>query len=91
MDKSIKLALKYGVSIGAHPAYPDLMGFGRRSLGCSLEEVEAMVIYQIGALYGFVKANGARLRVCETTRWFVQRHDERCPYFQSSGECGCAF
>ncbi len=61
MDKSIKLALKYGVSIGAHPAYPDLMGFGRRSLGCSLEEVEAMVIYQIGALYGFVKANGARL------------------------------
>ena len=31
MDKSIKLALKHGVSIGAHPAYPDLMGFGRRS------------------------------------------------------------
>ncbi len=61
MDKSIKLALKYGVSIGAHPAYPDLMGFGRRSLGCSLEEVEAMVVYQIGALYGFIKANGARL------------------------------
>lgn len=61
MDKSIKLALKYGVSIGAHPAYPDLMGFGRRSLACSLDEVEAMVIYQIGALYGFVKANGALL------------------------------
>lgn len=61
MDKSIKLALKYGISIGAHPAYPDLMGFGRRSMGCSLEEVEAMVIYQIGALYGFTKANGARL------------------------------
>lgn len=61
MDKSIKLALKHGVTIGAHPAYPDLMGFGRRSMGCSLEEVEAMVIYQIGALYGFVKANGARL------------------------------
>ena len=61
MDKSIKLALKHGVSIGAHPAYPDLMGFGRRSLACSLDEVEAMVIYQIGALYGFVKANGALL------------------------------
>ena len=61
MDKSIKLALKHGVSIGAHPAYPDLMGFGRRSLACSLDEVEAMVIYQIGALYGFVKANGACL------------------------------
>lgn len=61
MDKSIKLALKHGVSIGAHPAYPDLMGFGRRSLACSLDEVEAMVIYQIGALYGFIKANGALL------------------------------
>ena len=61
MDKSIKLALKHGVSIGAHPAYPDLMGFGRRSLACSLDEVEAMVIYQIGALYGFVKANSACL------------------------------
>lgn len=61
MDASIKLALKHGVQIGAHPAYPDLMGFGRRSMACSLEEVEAMVIYQIGALYGFVKANGATL------------------------------
>ncbi|WP_041962280.1 5-oxoprolinase subunit PxpA [Sulfurospirillum cavolei] len=61
MDKSIKLALKHGVRIGAHPAYPDLAGFGRRSMACSLEEVEAMVIYQVGALWGFVKANGARL------------------------------
>lgn len=61
MDHSIKLALKHGVSIGAHPAYPDLVGFGRRSMVCSLEEIEAMVIYQIGALQGFVQANGATL------------------------------
>ena len=61
MDRSIKLALKHGVSIGAHPAYPDLMGFGRRSMVCSLDEVESMVIYQIGALQGFVTANGATL------------------------------
>jgi UPF0271 protein len=61
MDQSIKLALKHGVSIGAHPAYPDLVGFGRRSMACSLEEIEAMVIYQVGALLGFVKANGAKL------------------------------
>lgn len=61
MDRSIKLALKHGVSIGAHPAYPDLMGFGRRSMVCSLDEVESMVIYQIGALQGFVSANGATL------------------------------
>lgn len=61
MDRSIKLALKHGVTIGAHPAYPDLVGFGRRSMVCSLEEVETMVIYQIGALQGFVTANGATL------------------------------
>jgi UPF0271 protein len=57
MDRSIKLALKHGVTIGAHPAYPDLVGFGRRSMVCSLEEVESMVIYQVGALQGFVTAN----------------------------------
>ncbi len=61
MDRSIKLALKHNVIIGAHPAYPDLMGFGRRFLACSVDEVEAMVIYQIGALYGFIKANQATL------------------------------
>ena len=60
-DRSIKLALKHNVIIGAHPAYPDLMGFGRRFLACSVDEVEAMVIYQIGALYGFIKANQATL------------------------------
>ncbi|AFL69203.1 5-oxoprolinase subunit PxpA [Sulfurospirillum barnesii] len=61
MDKSIQLALKHGVSIGAHPAYPDLVGFGRRSMACSLEEIEAMVIYQIGALQGFATAHNATL------------------------------
>ena len=61
MDASIKLALKHNIEIGAHPAYPDLMGFGRRSMACSLDEVEAMVIYQIGALHGFCIANGAKL------------------------------
>ena len=61
MDASIKLAQKHNVSIGAHPAYPDLMGFGRRSMACSLQEIEAMVIYQIGALQGFVSANNATL------------------------------
>jgi len=61
MDASIKLALKHNVEIGAHPAYPDLMGFGRRSMACSLDEIESMVLYQIGALYAFCKANGATL------------------------------
>ncbi len=61
MDSSIKLALKHNVTIGAHPAYPDLVGFGRRSVACSLAEIEAMVIYQCGALKAFCDANGAKL------------------------------
>ena len=61
MDQSIQLAVKYNILIGAHPAYPDLMGFGRRSMVCSSEEIEALVIYQCGALRAFCQANGAVL------------------------------
>jgi UPF0271 protein len=61
MRKSVAAALASGVSIGAHPSYPDLQGFGRRSLACSAEEVEALVVYQIGALDGFARAQGARV------------------------------
>jgi UPF0271 protein len=61
MRKTVAAALAAGVSIGAHPSYPDLQGFGRRSLKCSAEEVEALLIYQIGALDGFARAQGARV------------------------------
>jgi 5-oxoprolinase (ATP-hydrolysing) subunit A len=61
MRKTVAAALAAGVSIGAHPSYPDLQGFGRRSLKCSAEEVEALAIYQIGALDGFARAQGARV------------------------------
>jgi UPF0271 protein len=50
MSKSVALAVQHGVAIGAHPAYPDLVGFGRRDMQCSAEEIEAMILYQIGAL-----------------------------------------
>lgn len=50
MRNTIRLAKKSQVSIGAHPSYPDLQGFGRRVLNLSLEEIQAVVIYQIGAL-----------------------------------------
>lgn len=61
MQKTVILALKKGVAIGAHPGYPDLVGFGRRSLNISLEEARAYMIYQIGALNGFAGAYGGRL------------------------------
>ena len=50
MHQSIKDAKANGVAIGAHPSYPDLVGFGRREMQCSVEEIVSFVIYQCGAL-----------------------------------------
>jgi UPF0271 protein len=61
MQKTVALAAQHGVSVGAHPGYPDLMGFGRRSLNCSLEEIRNYVIYQVGALQAFCRATGIPL------------------------------
>ena len=56
MHKSIKNAKEYGVEIGSHPAYPDLVGFGRREMNCSQEEVVSFIIYQLGALDALCKS-----------------------------------
>jgi UPF0271 protein len=61
MRQTVAAALAAGVSIGAHPSYPDLQGFGRRSLRCSSDEVEAYVLYQIGALDALAREKGARV------------------------------
>jgi UPF0271 protein len=58
MSRSVILAKKYNVSIGAHPSYHDLLGFGRRTMVCSLEEIKSIILYQLGALNAFCKANG---------------------------------
>lgn len=61
MSRSVILAKKYNVSIGAHPSYHDLLGFGRRTLVCSLEEIKAIILYQLGALNAFCRANGTAI------------------------------
>ncbi|MDN3520790.1 5-oxoprolinase subunit PxpA [Halomonas ramblicola] len=61
MRRTVRLAVAHGVRVGAHPAYPDLMGFGRRSMACSPAEVEDLVLYQLGALAGICEAEGTRL------------------------------
>lgn len=61
MRRTVALAVQHEVRIGAHPAYPDLVGFGRRSLACSAQEVEDMLLYQIGALDGICRAEGTRV------------------------------
>ena len=54
MQKTIELSINNKVSIGAHPSYPDLSGFGRRDMSLSKNEVENLIKYQVGALTGFV-------------------------------------
>ena len=61
MRKTLALAKANGVSIGAHPAYPDLQGFGRRSMNCSHDEIVAYVQYQIGAIEGMANNMGIQL------------------------------
>ncbi|RKD21878.1 lactam utilization protein LamB [Ammoniphilus oxalaticus] len=62
MRRAVKLALANDIAIGAHPSLPDLVGFGRRNIAISPEEAYDLVVYQIGALAGFVRAEGGILR-----------------------------
>jgi UPF0271 protein len=62
MRKTVALALTHNVTIGAHPAYPDLVGFGRRSMACSAQEIQDLLHYQIGALDGVCRGQGGRVQ-----------------------------
>jgi len=57
MDDTVKNAVDQGVAIGAHPGYPDLVGFGRRNMDISLKEARAYILYQYGALQAFAQAH----------------------------------
>ena len=61
MQATVRLAKAHGVAVGAHPSLPDLQGFGRREMAMGREELAACLIYQIGALSGFLAAEGMRL------------------------------
>lgn len=61
MQRTVALAVRHGVALGAHVSLPDLQGFGRREMAVSPAEVHAMTLYQIGALHGFARAAGQRL------------------------------
>ena len=62
MDKTVRAAKENQVAVGAHPGFPDLVGFGRRNLQVDPAELKAMVQYQIGALYAFCRARQVPLR-----------------------------
>lgn len=61
MSETVQTAIEKGVSIGAHPGYPDLTGFGRRAMALSPKELDAYVTYQLGALQAFVGRYGGRM------------------------------
>ena len=62
MQKTVEFASKNGVTIGAHPGYPDLVGFGRRSMRCSAAEITSFVIYQCGALEAMCISNALHVQ-----------------------------
>ena len=58
MLATVRLAKQWGVSVGAHPSYPDLQGFGRRPMKLTAEEIRGFVLYQIGALWAITRSLG---------------------------------
>jgi UPF0271 protein len=62
MRETVRMAKRYGVAVGAHPSWKDIEGFGRREMSLPPDEVESLVLYQVGALYAIAKAEGVELR-----------------------------
>ncbi len=62
MEATVQMCKQHGVAVGAHPGYPDLMGFGRRNMGASPAEVKSYIKYQIGALMAFCQSAGVKLQ-----------------------------
>jgi UPF0271 protein len=62
MRKTVALAKQYGVEVGAHPGFPDLLGFGRRNVDATLDEIQDYVVYQTGALQAFAQSQGLKLQ-----------------------------
>ena len=76
--KTVRLAVDHGVAIGAHPSLPDLMGFGRRAMKISPQDMYDLVVYQAGAVEGFARAAGAKLHhiKCHGALYNMAANDE---------------
>jgi UPF0271 protein len=61
IDAAVRACLAHGVAVGAHPGFPDLVGFGRRAMQLTSDEIKTDAIYQIGALAAFARVHGGRL------------------------------
>ena len=83
MRKTVENAVKHGVAVGAHPGLPDLMGFGRRRMDVSPQEIKDIHRYQVGAIMAFAKAAG-------TTLQHVKAHGIQYHMFEENLELGRA-
>ncbi len=61
INQTLELAKQHKVTVGAHPSYPDLAGFGRRSMNCSMDEIQALLNYQIAVMDGMARNHGLTL------------------------------
>ncbi|MDI3481937.1 MAG: 5-oxoprolinase (ATP-hydrolyzing) subunit [Tepidanaerobacteraceae bacterium] len=66
MEKTVVMCQKNAVAVGAHPGFPDLMGFGRRNMDISASDIKSYIIYQIGALKAFAESHGLKLQHVKT-------------------------
>jgi UPF0271 protein len=62
IERTIRLAIEHGVAVGAHPGYPDLVGFGRRDLDMTSPELFASIVYQVGAVSAIARSLGTDVR-----------------------------
>lgn len=62
MERTIVQAITNGVAVGAHPGFPDLVGFGRRTISATPEEIRTDILYQLGALHALCRARGVELQ-----------------------------
>jgi UPF0271 protein len=86
MRKTVELAVQHGVAVGAHPGLPDLMGFGRRRMEVSPQEIKDIHRYQVGAIGAFAKAAGTTLQHVKAHGIQYHMFEENLPLGRASAE-----
>lgn len=91
MRRTVKLAAEAGIAVGAHPGYPDLQGFGRRNMALSPDEGYSYVLYQVGALAAFCRAEGVKLAHVKPHGQLYNRAAVDAPFAQAVAQAVADF
>src|SRR2546428_8811893 len=90
MRKTVELALQHNVAVGSHPGLPDLMGFGRRVMDVSPQEIKDYICYQTGALREFLRTAGAELQHVKPHGILYNMMEKSESLGEAAGEAGMA-